>query len=274
MREGEDQVRQSSFAAIGDNTIDEYVEGSEVRSYVGGNAVNVAVQLSRLGHGCRYAGAVGDDDRGRRIRSTLATQGVRTDDVILLPGHTSVSRVVVRPNGDRFFESEDFGVCADYRPQPEELDRLSDCAVVHIGMLPDAGPVRQRLAAQGVVVSQDCAVTSGFDHLDVAFCSAGEDLDLARRQANEAVAGGARLAVATCGAEGSVAFDGRSWWRVAASPAAVVDTTGAGDSYAAGFLSRLASGAGIDECMRFGADVAARTCEHLGSWPQETLAIR
>jgi fructoselysine 6-kinase len=261
-------MRQASFATIGDNTIDEYVRADVRHSYVGGNAVNVAVQLCRQGHDSRYAGAVADDAAGRRIRTALDAQGVRTTELVVLPGHTSTSRVVVRPDGDRFFEWEDFGVCADYRPSPADLEQLRHCVLVHIGMLPDAGPVRAWLAAHGVLVSQDCAVTAGFSDLDVAFCSAGEDLELACTQAREAVSAGARVAVATCGAQGSVGFDGHSWWRVSAAPATVIDTTGAGDSYIAGFLARFALGAEIVECMRAGAAVAARTCEHLGSWPQ------
>jgi fructoselysine 6-kinase len=186
-----------------------------------------------------------------------------------LPGRTSVSRIRVDASGDRTFEFEDFAVCAGYRPAEDELAELSRCTAVHIGMLPGAAEVRSRLSGRGVLVSQDCAVSSGYDHLDIAFCSAGEDGGRARDLAEEAVLGGARLAVVTCGAAGSVAFDGRSWWRVPAAAADVVDTTGAGDSYIAGFLAARATGSDILQSMRAGARVAARTCGHLAAWPQD-----
>src|SRR3954451_14841365 len=129
-------MTQVTFAAIGDNTIDEYAQGTQTQSFVGGNAVNVAVQLRRLGQECRYAGAVGDDVSGRRIREALDAQRVLTADLVVLPGHTSTSRVVVLPDGDRYFEWEDFGVCADYRPGAADLEPLRESTVVHIGMLP------------------------------------------------------------------------------------------------------------------------------------------
>jgi fructoselysine 6-kinase len=49
----------------------------------------------------------------------------------------------------------------------------------------------------------------------------------------------------------------------------VVDTTGAGDSYIAGFLAARAAGSDVPQSMRAGARVAARTCGHLGAWPQD-----
>lgn len=268
--EGDAMMGGPLFATLGDNTIDEYV-GADSRSYVGGNALNVAVQLRRLGNACRYAGAIGPDAAGERVRTALEAQGVRTDGLITLPGHTSVSRIRVDASGDRSLEFEDFAVTADYVPDDREYAALARSIVVHIGMLPAAAEVRRRLYGNGPILSQDCAVCSGYDHLDVAFCSAGEDEARARALAEEAVGGGARLAVVTCGAVGSLAYDGRSWWRTPALPVAVVDTTGAGDSYIAGFLTARASGADVPEAMRAGARSAARTCRHVGAWPQEPL---
>jgi fructoselysine 6-kinase len=256
-----------TLGVIGDNTIDEYV-GAEEFSVVGGNALNVAVQISRLRGISRYSGAVGADALGQRVRDSLAEQGVQTDGLITLPGRTSISRVRVDDSGDRTFEFEDFAVCDDYRPDDRELEALARCAAVHIGMLREAGPVRRWLFERGVQVSQDCAVTDGYDHLSIAFCSAGEDRDQGRSLAESAVAGGAQLAVVTCGALGSIAFNGRSWWQIPAEPVDVVDTTGAGDSYIAGFLTARASGADVVESMKAGSASAAVTCSHLGAWPQ------
>jgi fructoselysine 6-kinase len=265
-------VKPLLFGTVGDNTIDEYV-GVESKSFVGGNALNVAVQLRLLGHACRYAGAIGADPTGERVRVSLESNGVLTDGLVTLPGHTSVSRIRVDATGDRSFEFEDFAVCADYRPDDAELDELARCAAVHIGMVPGATELRERLSGRGVLLSQDCAVSSGYRHLDIAFCSAGEDDGYARDLAHEAVDGGARLAVVTCGAAGSLAFDGDSWWRAGAAPVEVVDTTGAGDSYIAGFLAARAAGSDVPQAMRAGARTAARTCEHLGAWPQDALPL-
>jgi fructoselysine 6-kinase len=257
-------------ATIGDNTIDEYI-GQDSYSFVGGNALNVAVQAARLGRGVRYFGAVGPDDAGGRIRETLRRLGIDVAGLVAMPGRTSTSRIRVDAAGDRHFEFEDFGVCADYVPTSPVLELLAECGAVHIGMLPAAALVRERLTGRGVVVSQDCGVSQGFEYLDVAFCSHAAAGDVPERIASDAVAHGARLAVVTCGADGSIAFDGRTWRRAEAVPVPVTDTTGAGDSYAAGFLDAWLAGADVDQAMAAGSAVAARTCTHLGAWPQEPL---
>ena len=260
------------FGTIGDNTIDQYF-GEENTSYVGGNAVNVAVQLRMLGNEVQYEGAVGADEDGRRVREALEERGIDVTGLVELPGITSISQILVRPDGERLIEFEDFATSADYRPSEDRLDALSRCSVVHIGMNPFAGDIRRELRRRGTVVSQDCAVSKGYDNLDVAFCSAGEDPETGRRLAEEAIAGGAKLAVVTRGSEGSIAFDGATWWTQPALPVEVVDTTGAGDSYIAGFLDALARGSDVPECMRAGAATAAATCSRWGAFEQEPATI-
>ena len=259
-----------AVAAVGDNTIDEYT-GQQAGSYVGGNALNVAVNCVRLGLAAEYFGAVGPDPRGQRVRDTLRRQGVGTDGLVVLDGVTSVSIIRVDESGDRHFEHEDFGVCARYTPGQPDLRRLAGFSAVHLGLLPQPAPLREWLSACGVLVSQDCAVAAGYGHLDVAFCSAAAVAaetgpeDTARR----AVAGGARLCVVTCGAGGSIAHDGEHWWRTPALGVRAVDTTGAGDSYIAGFLQARLAGADVPQAMSAGTASAALTCTHRGAWRQQ-----
>jgi fructoselysine 6-kinase len=101
------------MAAVGDNTIDVYV-GQDRYSYIGGNAVNVAVQLTRLGRSASYFGAVGPDAAGEQIRDALAGAGVDVCGLVVLPGRTSTSRIRISADGVRHLESEDFGVCNGY----------------------------------------------------------------------------------------------------------------------------------------------------------------
>ncbi len=260
-------------AAIGDNTIDEYL-GRDAHSFVGGNALNVAVQLAALGRTASYFGAVGPDRDGERVRRSLVLAGVDVAGLVTVPGRTSVSRIRVDAAGDRHFEFEDFAVCADYAPGPQALDLLAECRAAHIGLLPAAAPsVRAWLAGHGVHVSQDCGVTSGYDKLDIAFCSQAAAGAPATVIAEAAIAGGARLAVVTCGAAGSLAHDGRTWWRAGAVPAEVVDTTGAGDSYAAAFLDARLAGADVDQAMAAASASAARACAHRGAWRQDPVPL-
>ncbi|MDL9979257.1 PfkB family carbohydrate kinase [Microbacterium sp. ASV49] len=254
-------------AVVGDNTVDRYLGGPE---YVGGNALNVAVQLRLLDGAVTYFGAVGDDDDGRKIAGALRSRGVGTEGLVNRDGPTAVTEIRLTPEGDRVFVREEFGVTAGYRPSDAELARIAEHDWVHIGMLPHAADfvARLRRLAPDISISQDCAVSSGFAGLDVAFCSTGEDEQKALRAAGDALSGGAGLAVVTRGAEGALASDGRDDWRCTAVPVDVVDTTGAGDSFIAGFIAARRSGTPVLGALEAGARVAARTCGHVGGFPQ------
>ena len=77
----------------------------------------------------------------------------------------------------------------------------------------------------------------------------------------------------TRGAAGAVASDGRETVPVPAEPvAAVEDTTGAGDLFAAGFLLGLARERSLSDCLRLGALAAAEVIGHIGARPQTSLA--
>jgi fructoselysine 6-kinase len=261
------------IAAVGDNTIDHYT-GQASYSFVGGNALNVAVQLTRLGRPAWYFGAVGPDAAGKRIRDTLAALGIDVSGLVVSPGRTSTSRIRADDEGDRHFEAEDFGVCEAYLPDAAQLERIAQCGAAHIGLMPRAEQIRQWLSSRGVLVSQDCGVTippAGYRHMGIAFCSQQSAGRPARKIAQEAVEGGAELAVVTCGGNGSIAFDGQTWWQADAWPVKVVDTTGAGDAYAAGFLHARLAGADTGQAMTAAAEHAAQACTHYGAWPQQPL---
>lgn len=266
-------LKPIEVATIGDNCIDRY-RGAVNQDTYGGNAVNVAVHLSRLGRSVAYYGAVGSDDAGQRTLEILASQGLELKHCWVLPGVTSYTDLRVEQGGNRVIVFEEFGVCADYMPTQAELALMKGLRHVHIGWMKDAAPVRAALAELGLSISQDCAVSMGYDGLDIALCSAGEDIQKAEALAGEATRGGAKLAVVTCGALGSLAFDGQSWWRTHAAPTEVVDTTGAGDTFIAAFIHARLSGHDVQACLEAGRDAAAITCTHIGGWPRLRIAKR
>jgi fructoselysine 6-kinase len=267
---GDNQRMLRRAAVVGDNTIDDYL-GAESGRFVGGNALNVGAQLVEAGVPTAYFGAIGPDAPGRAIARGIHRSGLAPDGLVTRPGVTAVTRIDVRPGGERVFVSEEFGVTADYAPGRHELALIARADWVHLGMLGDADAVRAAIRSAGrraPRISQDCAVSSGFAGLDVAFGSVGDGPEAdARSWAESAIAGGARLAVVTRGAAGAIAFDGSTWWTQPASPATVVDTTGAGDAFIAGFIAASLDGARIDTALAAAAARAARACEHRGGWP-------
>lgn len=256
-------------AVVGDNTIDRYL-GDGGTDLVGGNAVNVAVQLRRRREGIAYFGAVGPDADGEIVEEALRQESLDLAGLVRLDGATAVTRIRRTATGDRVFESEDFGVTGDYHPEPEAIDVIASVRWVHVGMLPRAAELVRTLTRRdrSIAISQDCSVSCGYRSLAVAFDSAGESPARAEELARASTAGGAVLSVVTMGALGAIAFDGRTWWRQDAHPAQVVDTTGAGDSFTAGFIDARLDGASIPEALAAGAQWAAATCGHLAGFPQ------
>jgi fructoselysine 6-kinase len=271
-----DNPSRASLVALGDNCIDVYVQTGE--QLVGGNAVNVAAQWALAGHRSSYVGAVGADDQGTRVAQALAAVGVQTEGLRTLAGATGVTQIEIADNGDRVLVFEDFGVSADLRLSDADVDALGRPRWAHCATLPGFREVARRLAGQGVPVSVDFSTRYEFDALEdieVAFFScAADEADAARDVVARAVAGGARMAIATCGASGSIAQwsdDGRGLAVVPAVELEPLDTLGAGDSYAASFVTARLDGVNVVEAMRIASQAAAVTCGYRGGWPQETV---
>jgi fructoselysine 6-kinase len=265
-----------NLVAVGDNCIDR-LGGHANAVLVGGNAVNVAVQVARGGLRAAYAGAVGPrgEPDGDRVAAALAANGVDTRWLVRRATPTSVTEIDVDGTGERTIVKEDFGACAGWAPDDATRTALAQARHVHIGWLDDAGALRRSLAACGTPVSQDISVNATSPEnirpggLSIVFASLPETrADEAANRAAALVAAGAAAAVITLGRAGSLALaEGRSW-RAAAEPVAATDTTGAGDSYIAGFLTARLTGATVPDAMRAGHALAARTCGHPGGFPQ------
>lgn len=269
-------MKQLRFAAVGDNCIDRFQPVGQ--SLVGGNAVNVAVQLARLGHTSFYFGAVGREPEGRRIRQILRANTVRTDYLQERPGATAYTNIEVLESGERVIAYEDFGVCAGYAPSLVEVEVLKSMDHVHIGWLDDGGALKRLLSAAGVSVSQDVSVNGdpanrSVAGLSIAFGSASTDNGAGEPMITDFLAQGAELVVITLGAHGSIASDGRKHAATGIRPVNVVDTTGAGDSFIAGFLSARIGGQSLAACLEAGRDRAALTCGHVGGFPQDPTPL-
>lgn len=257
------------MAVVGDNTIDRYL-GLSNAEYIGGNALNVAAQLGLAGERVSYFGAVGTDPEGRAIKEILPRVGVEPSGLVVAPGDTAITEIRLTSD-DRVFEREDFGVTADYFPDASARAELADADWIHIGMLPRATELRRLIRSinPDATISQDCAVSGGYGDLTVAFESVAEEHGAAPA-AVAAIAAGASFAVVTRGALGAIAHDGKAWWVQEALPIRVVDTTGAGDSFIAGFIAARARGVDVPNSMAQGARWAAATCQHVAGFPQQS----
>jgi ribokinase len=254
-------VRLETPVAEGDDTT------AETRVGAGGQAANVAAWVTALGEEARFVGKRAGDAAGRLVEDELRSRGV---DLVgpVVEGRNGVVVALVGPNGDRTMAS-DRGVSPQLRPEELEMRWFRDCAWLHLSgysllrsPIDEAGAkAAGAVRALGGKVSVDLASASlirgyGAERLLARLRLLEPDVVFANDE--EVAAVGEELPAATLvrkrGPHGIV-VNGEA---LAAVPADVVDSTGAGDALAAGF---------IVGGPQLALETAARCVAQLGAMP-------
>lgn len=254
--------------AVGDNVVDRYLDQGQM--YPGGNAVNVAVHVRRLGMRAAYIGVIGTDVAGRLVASSLRNEGVLTDHVRTLDGPNAWAAVEL-VDGDRVFVASDKGV-SRFELTQTDFSYLSEFELVHVGY---AGGLESQIAdiAKYTKVSFDFAdkplefAEPLLKHCTYATFSAGDGgLERGKQIIERALAAGARTVIVTAGSAGAIVGDSGGVNHVAAEPVDVVDTLGAGDAYIAAFLVSTLKGNPREAAMRSAGRYAAEVCQQYGAY--------
>jgi sugar/nucleoside kinase (ribokinase family) len=251
----------------------------EIRITAAGSAGGTAVTLAKLGAEVRSAGAIGCDAVGEMLVGQLERFGVDTSRLVRREEvQTSASVLPIRPDGSRpAFHV--VGANATYGPGDVDRDWLSEAGHVHLGgpefMGGEAAAEILRFAReQGLTTSADILapgdqaaaiadwIAPAFAHLDYLLPNDEQVLGLTGADELEAgaralVERGVGCVVATCGAEGALIVTSDGSERVPAFEVDVVDTTGCGDAFSAGFIRGL----GLDRSQR---DAAVLGCAAAG----------
>jgi fructoselysine 6-kinase len=266
-----------NVVCLGDCGIDEYETTGD--RLPGGITLNFALQARRAfppDDAITIVSALGTDLAAALIGNALKMSGVECD-FTTLEGTTPVQRIALEPDGERRFTGYDPGVLERFRPSAtqraviEQAGWLVTPHFVQIAGLFDAVlkvPRRGHLAVDFADFRQHPdfgLLERSLAHVDIAFFGL-HVADLEILAAIEQLARDRdRLLVVTLGGAGSLACDGSRTHRQAAIPVpAVVDTTGAGDAFAAGFLSRHCHGAPVTASLEAGARHAAAAIQQLG----------
>ncbi|WP_285137610.1 sugar kinase [Microbacterium sp. lyk4-40-TSB-66] len=261
----------------------------EIRLTVAGTAAATAVDLARLGVPVATVGAVGDDALGVFLRSTMADEGVDvTGLAVRLERPTSATMLPIRRDGSRP-ALHVIGSNAAIAPEDLASIDLSDVAVLHLGgtcLLPgiDGAPsvdLLRRAREAGVVTTMDFIPTGGAGDRDAVLpCLPFVDHLLPSEEDALSFAGAATLdeaiafyldagvgtLVVTRGAAGvSISTRDSRDMRRAAYVVDVVDTTGCGDAFSAGFISGLVGGADVAEAAERGLACGSLVATGLGS---------
>jgi fructokinase len=261
----------------------------------GGSAGNTCAVAAALGARVAYLGKVAMDQLGAVFRHDISAAGVHFPSAPLVGGApTARCLVLVTPDGQRTMNTY-LGACVSFGEDDVDEALVADSAITYLeGYLfdpPAAQAAFRRAAATAHAAGRQVALSlsdpfcvdrhrAAFRELvsndvDILFANEAEITSLYEENTFEAAADAARrevaLAVLTRSEAGSVILRGAEMVEVPAEPTRVIDTTGAGDAYAAGFLAGLTAGKSLPVCGRMGAIAAAEVISHYGARPEADL---
>ena len=239
----------------------------------GGPAANAAVAAARLGGTSAFAGYLGSDDFGDRHMAELEAEEVHTGLVVRGEAPTTLSVVLVKPNGERALVNH--GIMRDYLPRGSvDFTGVNPRVMLLDGHQPfvsrDALDVFDRDAT---VVLDAGSVHRGtemlLDSVDYLVCSETFAVEWTGEsepgRAASALADVVSSVVVTLGRHGLVWKDRTSEGRMDAFEVKAVDTTGAGDAFHGAFALALSRGKGWEETLRFASAAAALCCTKRGA---------
>ena len=259
----------------------------EIKITAAGSAAGTAVTLAKLGAEVFSAGAIGSDAAGEMLLALLAQQGIDTSLLLRRTDcQTSASVLPIRPDGSHPGWHV-VGANASYTSADAPWDAIKRATHLHLGGPEfmggeEAAKILSFAREHGVVTSADILapgeqaaqiadwIGPALEHLDYLLPNDDQVLALTGESdvataASALLARGIGCVAATCGPDGAVIADRDGVQTVPAFKVDVVDTTGCGDSFSAGFLRGLALGRSRRACAVLGCTVASLVVQGLGS---------
>jgi sugar/nucleoside kinase (ribokinase family) len=267
------------------------------REISGGSAANTVAGMAMLGCKCGFIGQVADDQLGKVFEHDIRANGV-VFETPMRAAQPSTARclILVTPDAQRTMNT--FLGASQYLPA-DALDRdlIASAKILYLeGYLWDPEEPRAAMRA-GIQIAHDagrkvaftlsdtfCIARHGDDFrkliaeglIDILFANESELLALTDATdfdaALQTIAAQVETLVVTRGADGAVAVQNGEKASVAAEPIEkIVDTTGAGDLFAAGFLAGQVQGRSLEDSLHMGAIAAAEVISHYGARPEAKL---
>jgi sugar/nucleoside kinase (ribokinase family) len=257
---------------------------------LGGCAANAAVDLVKMGVRAAVVGRVGSDVFGRVVAEMLREHGVDVSAVQTTPGADTSQTLIVNVAGEdrRFIHT--FGANADFRAADLPLDRVKECKALYLGGYLLMPKVRQEELVPIFAAARQAGARTVLDvvtpgpaeylsrlerllpHVDV-FLPNNHEAELITgerdplRQAELFHRLGAKTAVVTLGADGVVLVNNRARLRAGVFSVPLVDGSGGGDAFDAGYIYGLLHGLEAEDCLRVASALGASCVRSIGTTP-------
>jgi sugar/nucleoside kinase (ribokinase family) len=255
----------------------------------GGSASNTVATIAEMGGAAAYIGKVRDDGLGHAFRSDITATGAvfRTPAASNGPA-TARCLILVTPDSQRTMNTY-LGACVNLTVADIDEEVIGSAQITHLeGYLYDEPHAKEAFHKAATVAHEagrrvSLSLSDKFcvdrhhsdflrlvdHHVDVLFANRAEIQALFKTEriddAVEQLRSLTELAVITLDADGSLIVAPDAVIEIAPAPAIVVDTTGAGDAYAAGFLHGLTRRLPLAECGRLASEAAAEIISHIGA---------
>ena len=264
----------------------------QVRTTVAGSAAGTAIDMAKLGLEVRSIGAIGEDSRGDFLISTMQKFGVNTSGIVRKSGtETSCSVLTIRPNGERPVLHL-VGASRELTVEDIDLPIIAAADFLHLGGTPLMEQLDGEPASRILKFAQEHGVITSFDVLAAAtpnltelvnICLPYVDFFMPNYEEAVMICGlherqeilryfldrGVKHTVLRMGANGStIGMLEGGVLREIRTPAfdvPIVDSTGCGDAYNAGFIKGLSLGWDLENCAWLGCACGGLAIQGLGS---------
>jgi len=261
----------------------------------GGSAANTAAGLAALGARVGFIGKVSDDQLGEVFRHDIRAVGVDFNTPPLTEGlSTARCLIFVTPDAQRTMQTF-LGACTAFSAADVDEETIKNSKVLYLeGYLWDAPhaiegllkaiDVAKKAGTKVAFTTSDAFCVGRFrdqfldliqNHVDILFANESEILSLFETEdfddAVRRVRPMCEIAAVTRSEKGSIVVSGDATHVIAAEKVNVLDTTGAGDAYAAGFLYGYTQGKPLDACGRLGGLMASEAISHYGARAETDL---
>jgi sugar/nucleoside kinase (ribokinase family) len=256
---------------------DDEVDIEKLRVSIGGSAANFVFGVSRLGLNAGIMARIGNDYYGNYILSEFRREKINSERLVSIDEKTGMAFIAVEPDGERSIYTF-MGANSKFKLEKEDIIHIKNSEILHItGMYIEV--VEEASKHANILSLNPGALLSayGLEALEkiikrthILFLNKKEVTLLTGKDYNNGaeklVETGVPLVVVTMGNEGSKVYTEAGQIHYPANEQNVVDTTGAGDSFAAGFITGFYNKKNLKECLRQGNKSASTCVTKLGAF--------